>query len=180
MCTLTPFTYVPHRSVHAIVAKGSWMALLPRIPLRRDRLETPDRLHYGILQVWRVGRTSTFSGVWWHRKTRDPTRKATFQTVSPKLFGKEPKASRSHYFGHKGRPIEASSTPLGRLRSSDSVPIPKFQTSSPRTRVNWGERKVQSGVVPLTSTERCSAFALVRRARVGLVVAIVSPAGGRD
>src|SRR5215213_11925556 len=37
-----------------------------------------------------------------------------------------------------------------------------------RTSVNRGKRKVQSGVVPLTSTERCSAFALVRRARVVL------------
>jgi hypothetical protein len=27
---ITPFPYVPHRSVHAIVAKGASMALLPR------------------------------------------------------------------------------------------------------------------------------------------------------
>src|SRR5215208_5692913 len=48
----------------------------------RDCLETPNRLHYGVLRVCRTGRMSIFSGAWRHQKTPDPTRTATFQTVS--------------------------------------------------------------------------------------------------
>jgi hypothetical protein len=43
-----------------------------------------------------------------------------------------------------------------------------------------GREEGSKRVVLLTSTQRCSAVALVSRARVGLVVAIVNPAGGRD
>src|SRR5215203_6360504 len=42
MATFTPFRYVPHRSVHAIVAKGSGMALLPRIHLPRTPVYRPS------------------------------------------------------------------------------------------------------------------------------------------
>ena len=48
----------------------------------RDCLETPNRLHYRVPRACRTGRMSALSGVWCHQNTRDPTRKATFQTVS--------------------------------------------------------------------------------------------------
>src|SRR5829696_4365931 len=48
----------------------------------RDCLETPQGLRYGVLQDCGTGRMSTFSGAWRNQKRRDPTRTATFQTVS--------------------------------------------------------------------------------------------------
>src|SRR5215203_2120676 len=48
----------------------------------RDCLETPNRLHYGVLRVCGTRRMSIFSGAWRHQKTPDPTLTATFQTVS--------------------------------------------------------------------------------------------------
>jgi len=41
MSTFTSFPYVLHRSVHPIVAKDAWMAMLPRSPLPRTRVSKP-------------------------------------------------------------------------------------------------------------------------------------------
>ena len=54
----------------------------------RDCLETPNRLHYGVLRVCATGRMITFFGAWRHQKKRHPTRTATFQTVSLRLSKK--------------------------------------------------------------------------------------------
>src|SRR5215204_3524939 len=64
----------------------------------RDCLETPQGLRYGVLQDCQTGRMSTFSGAWRNQKRRDPTRTATFQTVS--LGSRVNKGKRA-----KGRPL---------------------------------------------------------------------------
>jgi hypothetical protein len=50
----------------------------------RDCLETPSGLHYVLPRACIKGRKGTLLGASRSRQTRDPTRPATFQTVSPR------------------------------------------------------------------------------------------------
>src|SRR5215216_3218022 len=50
----------------------------------RDYLETPNSLHYGLSRACGTGQKGTISGASRYRETRDPTRVASFQTVSPR------------------------------------------------------------------------------------------------
>src|SRR3712207_7746391 len=46
------------------------------------RSETPNGLHYVVPPACKTERKGTLFGAWCSRQTRDPTRPATFQTVS--------------------------------------------------------------------------------------------------
>jgi hypothetical protein len=52
----------------------------------RDCLETPNGLHYVVPRACKTGQKGTLFGAWRSRQTRDPTRPATFQTVSEGEF----------------------------------------------------------------------------------------------
>src|SRR5215216_3796007 len=52
----------------------------------RDYLETPNSLHYGLSRACGTGQKGAISGASRYRETRDPTRVASFQTVSQKGY----------------------------------------------------------------------------------------------